>query len=143
MDKKKVNLTVLDQFFNEAARTDRRLPNVIKHQKMSSWVDYNKLDWLDKGYNSRKIVVRPTGRQITRWWFSQIILLEFVEDQDMRKLIWLRAKRYPWTHIGRALALDRRKAKNKYEEELIYLSMLLETNRRDKRIVDIIDKILY
>jgi hypothetical protein len=39
--------------------------------------------------------------------------------------------------------MDRRKVKNKYEEELIYLSLLLESNRRDKRIVDIIDKILY
>jgi len=140
---KKINIVVLDGFFNEAARTDRRLPGVIKHQKMSSWVDYNKLEWLDKGYNDRKIIIRPTPRQITRWWFSQIILLEFVEEEESRKLIWLRAKRYPWTHIGRALGMDRRKVKSKYEEELIYLSLLLESNRRDKRIVDIIDKILY
>ena len=44
------------------------------------------------------------------------------------KLIWLRGKRLSWSKIGRMIALDRRKVKNKYSELLMTIIYKIKSN---------------
>ena len=115
----------LDQLYYDAFRTDERLPNAIRKQKLTFWMEMNRVDWLNYGDSEPKISITP--RSISRWELA-LLLIQLVNNEDDPKLVWLRGKRLSWSKIGRMIALDRRKVKNKYSEILMTIILKIKLN---------------
>ena len=106
----------LDQLYYDAYLTDQRMPNAIRRQKLTFWMDMNRVDWLNYGDSEIKISLNP--RSISRWELA-LRLIQLINNDEDRKIIWLRSKRLSWSKIGKMTALERRKVKNKYSELLM------------------------
>ena len=106
----------LDQLYYDAYLTDQRMPNAIRRQKLTFWMDMNRVDWLNYGDSEIKISLTP--RSISRWELA-LRLIQLINNDEDRKIIWLRSKRLSWSKIGKMTALERRKVKNKYSELLM------------------------
>ena len=121
----------LDQLYYDSYLTDQRMPNAIRKQKLTFWMDMNRIDWLNYSDDDVKISLSP--RSISRWELA-LKLIQLINSDEDRKIIWLRSKRLSWSKIGRMTALDRRKVKNKYSELLmiIILKIKLQYKLKDK-----------
>jgi hypothetical protein len=139
-----LEVTVQDliHLFEEAARTDRRLPSAFQKTRTTSWLDYRQEKMYKHSYHKTEFRVVPTAKQIDRWWVACELLGTIIKDIDTKKIVWLRASRFPWTRIAKTFGMSRHKAKKLWEEELIYVRLWLQLNRRQKKINDIIDKIM-
>ena len=128
--------------FEEAARTDRRLPPAFKKANTTYWMDYRQEKMYQHSWHKAEYTVKPTSKQISRWWIASEILRSVVEDIDTKKIIWVRAKRFPWSNIGRMFGYSRHKVKKIWEEEIIYIRLWLQLHSNNKKISDMIDKIM-
>jgi len=128
--------------FEDAARTDRRLPSAIKKQKITAWMDHTQEKMYQHSYYAANFKIVPSSRDISRWWIASEILRSVVEDIEIKKLIWIRANKFPWTMIGRRFGCSRRKAKRIFEEEIIYIRLWLQLHEKHKKVNDMIDKIV-
>ena len=78
----------LIKLFEEAARTDRRLPPAVKKQKTTaSWLATKQEKMYSHSWNKVEFVIRPTSKDISRWWIASILLREVVEDIDLKRII--------------------------------------------------------
>ena len=63
-------------------------------------------------------------------------LIQFIENEDERRIIWYRGNRLSWSKIGRLVGLERRKVKNKYSELLmviiINIKLFVKPKEKDK-----------
>jgi hypothetical protein len=136
-------ITVYDliHLFEEAARTDRRLPSAFRKTRTTSWLDYRQEKMYKHSYHKTEFKIVPTALQVDRWWVASELLRLIVKDIDTKKIIWLRAKKIPFTQLGRAFGMSRHKVKKVWEEELIYLRLYLQLYQKDKKISSILDKI--
>ena len=136
-------ITVYDliHLFEEAARTDRRLPSAFRKTRTTSWLDYRQEKMYMHSYHKTEFKIVPTALQVDRWWVASELLRLIVKDIDTKKIIWLRAKKIPFTQLGRAFGMSRHKVKKVWEEELIYLRLYLQLYQKDKKISSILDKI--
>jgi len=140
---KEIKTKHIENLFDEAARTDSRLPSAIKKQSTTAqWLEMKVEKMYKHSYHEAQILLIPNSRQISRWWVASTILREIVEEKDKKDIIWLKAKRFPWTQISRIVGLDRRKVKRLYEEEIIYIRLWLQLHQKNKKISDMIDKII-
>tara|TARA_R110002051_G_scaffold3811_2_gene20420 strand:- start:265 stop:699 length:435 start_codon:yes stop_codon:yes gene_type:complete len=130
------------KLFEEAATTDKRLPRAIKKQKTTAWMDHTQEKMYKHSYHAANFKVIPSSRDITRWSIASEILRSVVEDIEIKKLIWVRANKFPWTVIGRRFGYSRRKAKRIFEEEIIYIRLWLQLYEKNKKVNDMIDKIV-
>jgi len=128
--------------FEDAARTDRRLPSAIKKQKITAWMDHTQEKMYQHSYYAANFKIVPSSRDISRWWIASEILRSVVEDIDTKKIIWIRARRFPWSNIGRMFGYSRHKVKKIWEEEMIYIRLWLQLHSKNKKISDMIDKIM-
>jgi len=128
--------------FEDAARTDKRLPSAIKKQKTTAWMDHTQEKMYKHSYYAANFKIVPSSRDISRWWIASEILRSVVEDIEIKKLIWVRANKFPWTFIGRRFGYSRRKAKQVFEEEIIYIRLWLQLHEKHKKVNDMIDKIV-
>ena len=128
--------------FEDAARTDRRLPSAIKKQKITAWMDHTQEKMYQHSYYAANFKIVPSSRDISRWWIASEILRSVVEDIEIKKLIWIRANKLPWTMIGRRFGYHRRKVKQMFEEEIIYIRLWLQLHSNHKKVNDMIDKIV-
>ena len=137
-----INTKDIILLFEEAARTDRRLPPAYKKAKTTHWVEYRQEKMYQNSWHKTELKVRPTSRQISRWWIAHIILGSVVEDIDTKKIIWIRAKRFSWSTIGRMFGYSRHKVKKLWEEEIIYIRLWLQIHSTNKKVLDMVDKIV-
>ena len=128
--------------FEDAARTDRRLPSAIKKQKTTAWMDHTQEKMYKHSYHAASYKIVPSSKDISRWWIASEILRSVVEDVEKKKLIWVRANKYPWTVIGRRFGYHRRKVKQMFEEEIIYIRLWFQLHSKHKKVSDMIDKIV-
>tara|TARA_R100000656_G_scaffold88872_3_gene64537 strand:- start:858 stop:1301 length:444 start_codon:yes stop_codon:yes gene_type:complete len=137
----KVDFTDLIKLFDDAADTDRKMPNVIRKQKMSSWVDYPD-EISSYGYTKFTDLVRiaPEQVQVDRWEIATRLLME-LEDKKMRKVIWAKAKGASWVWLAKRTKLTRQWIKEKYLEALIIMAFRINKNSVNK--LYIINKITY
>ena len=136
-------VTVYDliHLFEEAASTDRRLPSAFQKTRTTQWLEYKQEKMYMHNYYKTDFKIIPTALQIDRWWVACEILGRLVKDIDTKKIIWLRAKKIPFTQLGRAFGMSRHRIKKIWEEELIYLRLYLQLYQKDKKISSIVDKI--
>lgn len=140
----KVDFTDLIRLFDDAAETDRLMPGIIRKQKMSSWVDYPD-EITAYGYTRMKDLVRavPDQIQIDRWEIATKMLME-IEDANMRKVIWAKAKGATWVWLGKKTKLSRQWIRQKYLEALIVLAFRInKTVKKNINKLYIINKITY
>ena len=128
--------------FEEAARTDRRLPPAFKKASTTYWMDYRQEKMYQHSWHKSEFKVKPTQRQVSRWWIASEIIRSGVEDIDTKKIISLRARRFPYSNIGRMFGYSRHKVKKIWEEEIIYIRLWFQLHSKNKKISDMIDKIM-
>ena len=128
MPKEIHSITDIDELFMEAAETERKLPGVLRKQKMASWPDYV-MDWVGYGYSSLGITrIKATPEQITRLDLAVDIGLHKMDEED-RRLIWavchsaaFRERGPKWSKLARILGLhDPRIVKRRYKDVLVNL----------------------
>ena len=126
----------LHELFLEAAETDRKLPSVVRRNKMAFWVDYVK-DWNSYGWDGKsKMKLSATAGEIDR--YDKIADYLAIMDVKDRKLVWAvahsaayRDRGVQWTKIARILHLnDPRIVKRRYQDVLVKLYYKL--NKVDK-----------
>jgi|TARA_A100000171_G_C1995827_1_gene79495 hypothetical protein len=131
------------KLFEEAAVTDKRLPAPFKKQRLTMpWQETKQEKMYRYSYNNIDYIIRPSSVDISRWWIASIILSKIVDEIETKKIIWLRAKKFPYAQIGRFVGKDRRKIKLIYEEEIMFIRLWLELHQNHKKINDMIDKIV-
>ncbi len=111
---------------DEAASTLRRMPNTgLKPQGYkTSWPIY--IQEIIDGCNSEEVMIKlgpPTPDAVGRMeecleWF------QWVEPDD-RKLVWLRAERFPWKIIMRRIGCGRTSAWIRWMASLTFISKML------------------
>ena len=142
----KIEFQDIVNLYEEAARTDRRLPPAYVKQKTTAWVDYRQEKMYQHSYHKTELKIVPSPRQVERWWIASELLRIFIDECDMRKLIWARAKKIPFTKLGRIFGYSRHKIKQKWLEEVAFLRLCLQQAQTDpkknKKIISIIDKII-
>lgn len=115
------NLTVTDiaNRLEEAARTIKRLPPVIRKSHSSRWPKiirdvYEKL-------NEEKLPPRlgpPTAAAISR--LDEVLGWMFLlDDEDERRILWLRAERVYWKQICWRLGVGKTKAREMWRIALL------------------------
>lgn len=123
----KLAVDQLHDLFLEAAETERKLPGVIRKQKMVHWPDYVK-EWAAYGYNSLQPQrLKASPEQITRLDYAVTMGLSMSEAD--RRLIWavahsaaFRDRGPKWTQIAKILGLnDPRIVKRRYQDCLVRL----------------------
>tara|TARA_R110002012_G_C11652591_1_gene611523 strand:- start:2257 stop:2697 length:441 start_codon:yes stop_codon:yes gene_type:complete len=129
--------------FEEAALTDRRLPSAWSKQRVTAWLDYTQEKMYMHSYNKVNFRIVPNSRDIQRWQIATEILKEVVESIEHKKIIWSRAKKIPFTQLGRMFGMSRRKIKIVWLEEIIYIRLWLQLHEKNKKIRDMIDKIVH
>lgn len=130
------------ELFKQAADTDKRLPAAIRRQQITAWLDYKQEKMYKTSYHKASFKIIPNAKDIKRWEIASWILREIVNDLDMRKIIWLRGRKFPFTQLGRIFGYTRKQIKNKYDEEIIFVRLWLQLHSKNKKISDIIDKIV-
>jgi len=129
--------------FEQAALTDKRLPRAFKKQKTTaSWQEVKQEKMYRHSWYDATFVVKPTSKDISRWWIASTILREVVEDLQAKRIIWSRAKKIPFSRIARFVGVDRRKVKTMWLEEIMYIRLWLQLHENNKKVNDMIDKIV-
>ena len=129
--------------FEQAALTDKRLPKAIKKQKTTaSWQEVKQEKMYKHSWNDVEFVIRPSSKDISRWWIAHTILREIVEDIPATRIIWSKAKKIPFSKIARFVGVDRRKVKTMWLEEIMYIRLWLQLHENNKKGNDMIDRIV-
>jgi len=129
--------------FEQAALTDKRLPRAIKKQKTTaSWQEVKQEKMYKHSWNDATFVIKPSSKDISRWWIASTLLREVVEDLQVKRIIWSRAKKIPFSRIARFVGVDRRKVKTIWIEEIMYIRLWLQLHQNTKKISDMIDRIV-
>ena len=129
--------------FEQAALTDKRLPRAIKKQKTTaSWQEVKQEKMYKHSWNDATFVIKPSSKDISRWWIASTLLREVVEDIQVKRIIWSRAKKIPFSRIARFVGVDRRKVKTIWIEEIMYIRLWLQLHQNTKKISDMIDRIV-
>ena len=130
---------------DDAARTERFISKP-KGPSVPSMYDVliTSYDKSDIGYYQKQIKLRATPRQITRWEFAIDILMLVDKDicdnpTEMRELLWMRAKKYKWTQLGRYFGYNRITIKNKY---MTLLGKIVDKAKKQINF-DILNRNLY
>jgi hypothetical protein len=129
--------------FEEAALTDRRLPSAWSKKRVTAWLDYSQEKMYMHSYEKANFRIIPSARDIERWQIATEILKEVVESVDHKKIIWSRAKKIPFAQLGRMFGMSRRKIREVWLEEIIYIRLWLQLHEKNKKIMYIIDKIVH
>jgi len=129
--------------FEQAALTDKRLPRAIKKQKTTaSWQEVKQEKMYKHSWNDATFFIKPSSKDISRWWIASTLLREVVEDIQVKRIIWSRAKKIPFSRIARFVGVDRRKVKTIWIEEIMYIRLWLQLHQNTKKISDMIDRIV-
>ena len=124
-------------WYEEAIDTDKKLPSAYRKGASAMQFDivHDASDHAAWKKSEPKIVA--SAKQIARYemlLFNINPLLTPIE----RKLVWSRALRVPYTHIGKKLKMHRHTVKEKYLETIIFIKYLIAY---DKKLLDMIEKI--
>ena len=130
------SIAALHDSLLEAAETERRLPRAVRKQKLASWPEY-KHEWLAYANEVTQVGLgKATARQITDYdaMLAAIMQISAVED---RRLLWAAAhsaafrRRGPaWKKLAKLMHINRRTAKQRYEQALIKLFYVYQKYHR-------------
>ncbi len=103
--------------FEEAIRTLKKLPPTKLYNYFSSWpvVIYTEIEIIRMDQKPKKWPATPEAISRMEKTCAWINFLEEVED---RKLIWLRAKRMPWKLICNEFGISRATANRKWKNAI-------------------------
>jgi hypothetical protein len=132
LDVSKLNALELDELFQEAAETERKLPPATRKAMLSSWIEYDP-GWSAYGYTKLEPTkLKATAEQITR--LDHALDLGLLMTTEDRRLVWavahsaaFRDRGPAWTKITRLLGMkDPRIVKRRYLDILVRLYYVLK-----------------
>jgi hypothetical protein len=123
----------LEDRFEEAARTLRRLPNPPGSTPRgygSSWPEYAHDPGQSYGYNEARMRVVPSARDIQQMeecfeWLSWL-------DRDDARIVWMRAEGARWKQIGHRVGLVRQTAWRRWVASLATIAKRLNAKGKAK-----------
>lgn len=126
--------SLLEDRFEEAARTLRRLPNPpgsTPRGYSSSWPEYAHDPGQSYGYNAARVRVAPSPAAIKRMeecfeWLS------WLEPDDAR-IVWLRAEGMRWRQIGIRMGCVRQTAWRRWVAALVTIANHLNKKNKSQR----------
>ena len=122
------NVSELDDLFQEAAETERKLPAAIRRQTLRSWPDYP-TEWSGYGYHDASTpMLRATTAEVTRYEIALEISVSMMDEED-RRLVWavahsaaFRERGPAWLKLAKLMGLgDPRAVKRRYRDALLRL----------------------
>lgn len=129
--KKNLSPSQIEDRFEEAARTLRRLPNPpgsTPRGYASGWPDYIHDPGQSYGYNETRLRVTPTAEAISEME-ECLVWLGWLDPDDAR-IVWMRAEGARWRQIGIRMGCVRQTAWRRWVAALTTISMRL--NKKDK-----------
>lgn len=116
-------------WFEESIRTARRLPAVKPKGYKAAWVDIP-TDWHSYGWEKAKIKLPPpSGKQLSRLDLV-MALLAVVDEEDRRKLVWMRARKYPWKKLEYMFGKHRSTLAKYLRDDLYRMTLVLNTDKK-------------
>lgn len=131
----RITASMIEDRFEEAARTLRRLPNPpgsTPRGYSSSWPEYRHDPGQSYGYNETRVRVAPTPAAIKRMeecfeW------LGWIDPEDAR-IVWLRAEGMRWRQIGIRMGCVRQTAWRRWVAALATIANHLNKNNKSQRV---------
>jgi len=130
----RVTPKMLEDRFEEAARTLRRLPNPPGSTPVgyrSGWPDYRHEPGLSYGYDEARVRVVPSPAAIQRME-ECLEWLRWLEPEDAR-IVWLRAEGWRWRQIGIRVGCVRQTAWRRWVAALMTIANRLNSQRNSPR----------
>ena len=125
------------ELFEEAISTDKKLPPAFKKGYSHMKFDIKHDATEHAAWDKREMRVAASSKDIARYEFI-LFNINPLLNQTERKLMWSRALRVPYHHLGKKLKMHRHTVKQKYLETIIYIKYLIAY---DKKQLDKFDKI--
>lgn len=124
----------LEDRFEEAARTLRRLPNPpgsTPRGYSSSWPEYAHDPGQSYGYHEARMRVVPSPKDIQAMeecleWLGWL-------DPDDARIVWMRAEGARWKQIGHRVGVVRQTAWRRWVAALVTISNRLNNQAKSKR----------
>ncbi|AKJ30662.1 DUF6362 family protein [Caldimonas brevitalea] len=95
--------------FADAADTARRLPPVRVQGYLSAWPQVARESWEALGRDDDRPLTFPPSPQAVERMLQAMRWVQWLEVEQ-RHLVWMRAKRYGWSEIGKRFGCDRNTA---------------------------------
>ena len=105
------------QRFEECVTVMRALPETYNGGYKSFWPDIQYTPEEIAKQEKKPLVMRPLPDAIDRAE-ETLGWITLIEHTQLRRLMWLRARRVPWKYIPRETGLTQRTAKRRYSENL-------------------------
>ncbi len=118
--------------FEEAAYTVRRLPPVRVQGYVSTWppIVHTVMEQLQS--DRKPLRLGPPAADAISRMEETIQWIFFLEDEDERRLIWLRAACVPWKLICRRMGCGRTKAWQLWTVALLKIVLRLNSKKRGR-----------
>ena len=109
---------LVQEWVENAARVDRVLPPVYnKHISGQCWDirrEWYELLW-DTEQEQPEPRFQPTNQQISMWEEVMLRWFPLIEDNQNKKILWLRACSRPWTKIAKKVHLTRQTVAKRHQ----------------------------
>lgn len=127
MNKKGKNWTMVDVIdrFEQAISTLKRLPPVRVQGYISNWPPVIRTVMEQLQAEKTPVYLGPPQADAISRMEETIQWIFFLEDEEERRLIWLRAARVPWKPIYRRLGCGRTTAHYRYRMALLKIVIRL------------------
>jgi len=129
----KVKVAEISGRFQEAMRTLRRLPRVTARGYYNAWPPI--IRTAEELRDAEPLPLRlgpPSAEKISRME-ETIQWIFLLDDEDERRLVWLRAANVPWNKICWRIGCGRTKAWQQWNMALLKIATRLETQRNGGR----------
>jgi hypothetical protein len=119
----------IEERFEEAARTLRRLPDNKPQGYFNTWPPIARTMWEIMAMERQPMKIWATPQSISRMeeCFDWMLWL----DGEDARIVWMRAEKASFRTISRRLGLSRMTAWRRWVGALILIANRLETSRRD------------
>jgi hypothetical protein len=101
--------------FSEAIETARKLPPVRVQGYTSRWPSLVREEWETLATDDDRPLRFPPSPQAIDRMLETMRWVQWLEDVEVRKLVWMRAKRYAWHQIGKRFGCDRTTAWRRWQ----------------------------
>ena len=131
----KVTLKMLEERFEEAARTLRRLPNPpgsTPRGYRSAWPEYRHDPNQAYGWDDARIRVVPSPRAIQRME-ECLEWLRWLSDPEDARIVWLRAEGWRWRQIAIRVGCVRQTAWRRWVAALATIANRLNNQGKSAR----------
>ena len=116
--------------FSEAIDTASKLPPVRVQGYLSRWPSIVREQWETFAAEDDRPFRFPPSPEAVERMLETMRWVQWLDDIETRKLVWMRAKRYPWHQIGKRFGCDRTTAWRRWEAAMRTIAKRLQHAER-------------